>query len=349
MSNYFIQRPLTRLQSQLKKHIEENYLHIKPLQRTIFKAEKDNELKYLCKETFTISGCYYEPRKMNLLMILCNSAKDENIDLIKKIIPYTDIYINQENEMDKTHKDVLTTITGYYNFDTIIYFISKVYKIEDIINGNNILYDCYFGNQKLSIEDKINITKYISEKSGVEVRDIFVNSERILNFLAHYHCGIWTKNNNLIKFLIEQGCDINYNYGEALKGFLSSYIHTDELVKEYELIKMFIENGYNVERNGLVNYYIESKYSYKPTLLMLLNFKSNNFNTIYLTKECNICYKTYNNISECNDDNDDKIKQLAINPCGHTVCNKCITEINSCPICRCDINNTVEINNDQDK
>lgn len=343
MSNYFIQRPLNRLQSQLKKHIEENYLHIKPLQRTIFKAEKENELEYLCKETFTISDNYYEPQNMNLLMILCNSGKDENINLIKKIIPYTNIYINQENEMDKTHKDVITTITGYYNFDTIIYFIGEVYKIEDIINGNNILYDCYFGNQKLSVEDKINIIKYISEKSGVEVRDIFVSGERILNFFMIYHSGKWIKEYNFIKFLVEQGCDINYNYGEALKLFLSTYIRSDELVKEYELIKMFIDNGYNVERNGFVDYYIKSKYSYKPTLLMLLNFKSNNFNTIYLKKECNICYRTYNNVSGCNDG---EIKQLAINPCGHTVCNECITEINSCPICRCDINNTIEINNE---
>lgn len=163
---------------------------------------------------------------MNYLKTTCK--KDINKDHLKELIKdYNDKFIIRKINNDEI---CVYTILSYYiscdepSYDIIKFLIENNSSIKNNINAINITNKC---------KDDYQGYKYNYEE--------FTFLSKIIKY--EINCDI-------INFLIKHGADITLLNNQSLKNFCESYFDNDD-ENIYEIIKLLIENGADVNYNNI--------------------------------------------------------------------------------------------------
>lgn len=176
-------------------------------------------------------------------------------------------------------------------------------------------------NETLNIRDYINLLKNRYTVNGNN--EIRFNNRLILDDTDVINATDLTLSNYDVKFIIS---DINWLHNYNLK------LVNDVNILLYDKLKLENDNlNLKAKINSLETNYIEDT---KDILIENERLNNNiksiiNVNVIDELYLCIICM--------------DNIRDIIINPCYHSiVCNKCVSELKCCPICRTDIKNTIK-------
>lgn len=341
---YFVAYPITEEQHKFKQRIEKNLSHDKPLKRTILTAFKNEELKYyICSEIYVDS---YWGDTGTLLYHMLNYNFDININIIELIKDYSNFnYINTDLENSPNYNEsILSILIKKQDLETIKKYFN--YFQKDILIYNNLI-DDLINNKKLSALNICEIIQNILRVNPLKtIKDITCNGSSILTYLTIDYLGNEIVDNideyiELYSYLIEVlNCDVNEHNGRLLKVlFESNYFKFKyNKVLQLEYIKLFVENGYNLEQHNFYDFYIHNMGSSNAILDYINTGVDRKIDTIFTSEECSVCYEKYDSAIE------NKV-QVALIPCGHTICNGCYSQIliHDCPLCRMNINSKIII------
>lgn len=306
----------------------------KPLRRTIYYCHKNPELfEFICNQYIDI-GTENEPCYLILLMVLFtyHNNNDECLELIDLVLPYSNLEFNNSTYFKNFNYNVFACLLERCNINIIMKVLPH-FKTETLISIN--IFNSILTNNKINSYNIVDILKFITSKiPDIDFNSYYNNEEddddtNLFDILSYIYGKDYY---SLVKYLIEEhNFDVNYDYGNSLKEFIKN-INNQQL--EYNFIKLFIDNGYKVKEYKFYNYYLKHKKT-SSQCLNLIKPKNTECNTIYTTDKCSICYLNYK---------EDNLEQVAIIPCGHTICNTCLKNIHSnCPVCRVEISNKILI------
>lgn len=336
---------------ELYNEIVDNYHDFNKIKSIILKYKDSPEiLKKICQDIYIFDDGETE---FNLLKI-CSFHYDTSVELLEIIIPYSNI--------------------NFLDFDSSIFQsalcnckLEVIKYIMDRINPNLLIFD-YLSISILNSEINTNelfelFDKILELRTDIRLNDIHYQDQNLL-----YHFGqiksfhnndFYINLNDIFTYLIDNGVDINHNNGEALSSFLKhektkydndNFINSNPFSDDIILsknIKLFLESGYsNVKR--IYEEYLEYDDSDPKVVELIQSYLNKNTcnqcNTIYLTNECSICFEKYTDSN--NNSTTENKQQIAIIPCGHTMCNGCYEQIKStskCPCCRANILHKINI------
>lgn len=308
----------------------------------------------------------------NLAMILAFN-NIPNINQFKTILKYTDIsYLSKydDDNDDCCLFDILLSVPNINNY--LLSLVIPETPINIISNYNIALYimkQIELGNSKKAFITLNNILRHNPGKTIYDFRKVFnedikwsdgyteLNGDNdLFNTLCNFS---FIRNNtindkyaaeiyNVFKYLFKHIRDINV-YGNILIIILlnnMNYIKRElKEVEKYHLLRLLrLLDDYNYDFEKFEVYKkIKSKLisNFSYSILDFLKEKCDvkyKFNTIYLTNDCSICLNNYQ-------DKEVKLNRVVFNPCGHSICSDCNNHINNtCPICREDIDNVININ-----
>lgn len=329
-----VEHPITEEQYKIKQRIESNLYHTKPLKRTILTAFKDESLKqYICSEVY-----YNEIGLEGTLLMQLLSECQPNYELINLVLPYSDC-----NYVNSRHYSIISQTLSHHNLN----FIKKIFRL---VKPEKLIYDeliiDLINNKKLEPIKVGEIIKNILRVNPTKsITDIKCDENSILFHLTTYN-AVMLDYFDLFEYLIEElNCDVNENNGIILKELMNRFTESYIGRKNYELqlsyIELFVDNGYNIEEHKFYDFYLKCF----GTSQLIINYikpqNDNKCNTIYTSDKCGICYEKYNTVLS---DTETVVQQVALIPCGHTICNDCCNELSSnCPICRVMITNKIFI------
>ena len=308
----------------------------------------------------------------NLAMIL-GMNNIPNINQFKTILKYTDISYLSKYDGDNDDSclfDILLSVPDITN--NLLLLVIQNTPINIISDYNIALYimkQIELGNSNKAILTLNNILRHNPEKTIYDFRKVFnedinwsddnieINGE---NDLFNTLCNFSFIRNNTIndkyateiykifKFLFENVNDINVYGNILIIILLNNMNYIKRKLKEVEkyhllrLLRLLDDYNYDFEKFEVykkIKRKLISNFSY--AILDFLKEKCNKkhkFNTIYLTNDCSICLNNYQ-------DKEVKLNRVVFNPCGHSICSNCNNHINNtCPICRENIENIININ-----
>ena len=347
-------------ENDIHNYIVDNYSDFDKLKEIILKY-KDNIqiLKKICEDIYEFDE---GETNFNLFWIMCFHG-ETTVDILQIILPYSNI-----NLLDN-YSNVFETALCNCNFDVIEYVMRNIHS--DLLIFDYLPISIL--NSIIDADELIDLFILLLRlRPDISLNNIRYEGHNLLYYFAQlkpfHNVEFYTYLTTIFDFLIEYGVDVNDNDGEALSAFLKHEKHkydvdfiggnsNDDSTILFNNFRLFLENGYsNVKR--IYEEYLKYDNSDSEIVEFIQSYLNINnkakCDNIYLTNECSICFDKYNNNdNNDNDNNNDNNNndvntkyQIAIIPCGHTICNDCYNKISSsliCPCCRTTIQHKINI------
>lgn len=295
---------------------------------------KRNDMINVCRHIN--SHPYNKNFMITLLYLMAQYCND--IILFKKVIQYSDTYFTSYFINNNEHDNILYTNTIFgvlvsYNETNIInYFIE--YDLIDIYDSYALINLVYMRkNYVTQPHDFMYIIKSLINK-GYNINHKFkrINGDKISIFMLFCLKKDLYLLPEIYEYFIEK---FKPNLNEKYNGLttLMHIINKNNKNGLNDIINIFLNNGYDIsiksDNNKTVyDYYLEIKDINTIILDKLNPLNVINYMNLYISEECLICFKKYDN------------KYLNIKifvPCGHSCCKICSEKIDNCHLCRNEI------------
>lgn len=196
----------------------------------LIKYNKFDIIKYIIENNIK-SRQLFENKLKNLLII---AAEYGNFEIVKYFVKYTFIVNKKSNFIEKiknnlenleTLEEVLLIVSRYDNVDIIKFLVDKGLSTEAIEEA--------FINS--ASEGNFNVVKYFVEIAGV---NIHYNDDIALMYSVEH------KHNNISKYLIDMGSNVNAQNGEILI--------ESARTGNFEIFEYLLKKGANIVEDTLI-------------------------------------------------------------------------------------------------